>query len=341
MKVAIYNPYLDTLGGGERYTASFAKVLIDLGYQVDIEWSDENIKDDIGKRFNINLGSVRIIDSIDRGDGYDVCFWVSDGSIPRLRARNNILHFQFPFKNVDGKSLLNRMKMFRVNSVVVNSKFTKKYIDQEYGVNSKVVYPPVDIDKFKPKRKEKTILYVGRFSKLLQVKGQDILIKIYKGIAQKGFGDWRLILAGGTEIGSKEYLRNLKKQAKNYSIVFEENPSFKRLQELYGRAKIFWSAAGYGVNENRDPLKVEHFGITPVEAMSAGCIVFLYDAGGHREIVENGKDGYLWKKEAALVKGTTDVFDNYKLTQNLVKNAKRKAISFGYEIFSKEIKKLL
>lgn len=341
MKAAIYNPYLDTLGGGERYTTSFAKVLHDSGYQVDCEWKDKSIKKRLENRFGINLAGVNFVDSINRGDQYDVCFWVSDGSIPRLRARNNIIHFQFPFRDVDGKSLLNRMKMFRINSVIVNSKFTKKIIDQEYGVDSKVVYPPVDVKKFKAKRKEKIILYVGRFSELTQVKGQDQLIDTYKRLVRKGFGDWRLVLAGGSEVGSNKYLKKLKKMANKYPITFLENPSFKKLQELYGKAKMFWSAAGYRVDENKDPLKVEHFGITPVEAMSAGCVVFLYNAGGHKEIVSDGKDGYLWGKESQLLSKTINLVDNYKLTQTLVRNAKKKAKKFSYESFEKGIRKLL
>ena len=44
-KAAIYNPYLDTLGGGERYTLSFAKVLADEGWVVDVEWKDIKIKE--------------------------------------------------------------------------------------------------------------------------------------------------------------------------------------------------------------------------------------------------------------------------------------------------------
>ena len=101
-KASLYNPYLDTLGGGEKYTLSFA-----------IEWKDKNIKEKLTKRFGIKLPkNVNFVKDINRGEGYDVCFWVSDGSVPTLRAKNNYLHFQVPFTNVNGKSLLNKMKLF-------------------------------------------------------------------------------------------------------------------------------------------------------------------------------------------------------------------------------------
>jgi len=95
MRAAIYNPYLDTLGGGERYTLSFAKVLLNNGFDVNIFWKDSSILDKFEKRFGITLNGLNTIDDIKKGEGYDLCFWVSDGSIPILHSRNNILHFQY------------------------------------------------------------------------------------------------------------------------------------------------------------------------------------------------------------------------------------------------------
>ena len=64
MRAAIYNPYLDTLGGGERYTMFFAKVLVNQGYEVDIEWKNQEIKETLEDRFGINLSGVNIIENI-------------------------------------------------------------------------------------------------------------------------------------------------------------------------------------------------------------------------------------------------------------------------------------
>ncbi|MFH1656622.1 MAG: hypothetical protein ABH956_02505, partial [Candidatus Nealsonbacteria bacterium] len=108
MKAAIYNPYLDTLGGGERYSISFAKILKEKGYEVFVQWKDLSIKEKLEERFGISLKGINFIPDIKRGDGYDSCFWVSDGSIPALKARKNYLHFQVPFKDVKGKSLINK-----------------------------------------------------------------------------------------------------------------------------------------------------------------------------------------------------------------------------------------
>lgn len=126
MKAAIYNPYWDTLGGGERYTASVASVFLKNGYSVDIEWRDKNLIKQISKRFELDISKVKIVKDINRGDSYDACFWVSDGSVPTLKSRNNFLHFQVPFKNTGGKSLINKMKLFRIKKGDLQFFFYKK-----------------------------------------------------------------------------------------------------------------------------------------------------------------------------------------------------------------------
>ncbi|MEK7470725.1 MAG: glycosyltransferase family 4 protein [Patescibacteria group bacterium] len=340
MKAAIHNPYLDTLGGGERYTLSFAKVLSDNGWDVDLEWKNENIRKKLESRFGINLSKINIASDIKKGDGHDLCFWVSDGSIPTLKARKNILHFQVPFHNVGGNSLLNKMKLFRIDNIVCNSAFTKNVIDREYGVESVVLYPPVSVSDFKSKRKENMIIYVGRFSKLTQSKRQDVLIKAFKSLSKSGINNWKLILAGGVEIGVGNYIDELKKMSNGLNIEIIESPDFKTLKELYGKSRIFWSASGYGEDEIKFPEKVEHFGMTVVEAMSAGCIPVVYNAGGHKEIVRNESNGFLWDKIGDLLTKTKQVINGKGVYTSLMKEAKKDSLNFSYETFEKEVMNL-
>ena len=64
MRAAIYNPYLDTLGGGERYSMAFAKALSENGYKVDVQWQNEKIKRNFEERFGMNLSGVKIVKDI-------------------------------------------------------------------------------------------------------------------------------------------------------------------------------------------------------------------------------------------------------------------------------------
>lgn len=340
-KAAIVNPYLDTLGGGERYTLFFAKVLAEEGYSIDIEWKGKNVKDHLENRFGIDLGDMNFVPDVKRGDGYDICFWVSDGSIPILRARKNFLHFQVPFHGVSGKSLLNKMKLFRINKIICNSKFTKSFIDAEYGVNSIVIYPPVDSLSIKPKKKENIILFVGRFSELMQSKGQEVLIKTFKSFFKKRHTDWRLVLAGGVEVGAGDFVEKIQKMSEGYPIEVIKSPDFAMLKDLYGRTKFFWSAAGFEINELKEPEKVEHFGLTLVEAMAAGCVPVVYDAGGYKEIVKNEENGFLWGKTGDLIARTQELIKEKKILTGISKKARESASNFSYERFKMKVTKLL
>jgi glycosyltransferase involved in cell wall biosynthesis len=336
MRAAIVNPYLDTLGGGERYTLTFAKVLQDRGWKVDIQWDNTDILSKISTRFGIG-SKFTIVPNVDRGDGYDLCFWVSDGSIPLLKSKKNVLHFQVPFTNVNGTSLLNKMKLFRIDSIVVNSNFTKNFIDKEYGVNSIVVYPPVPVDQIRPLKKTKTIVYVGRFSQLEQSKNQDVLARVFKKMCDNGLSDWNLVLAGGVDVGGDEYCTMIEKSSDGYPIQILRNPDFTTLKRVYGYATFFWSASGYGIDDTKTPRKVEHFGISVVEAMSAGCVPIVFSAGGHKETVTHLLNGVLWNKESELSSLTNKIIRDKSLLNSLKSAAIKDANKYSLAAFSNQI----
>jgi len=337
MKAAIINPYLNSLGGGERYVMAVVTSLRNAGVDVDVQWPDAIVKNQLEKRFGINLQNVNFIEDVKKGDGYDYCFWVSDGSIPLMRARNNFIHFQIPFHGVNGNTLMNKMKLYRVKKLISNSKFTKKVIDKEFRVNSVVVYPPVDIKVIKPKRKENVILFIGRFSQLTQAKNQEMLIQAFKKLLEKDVEDWELVLAGGSEVGADSYIKTLRKSAKDLPIRIMESPAFSQIKELYGKSRIFWSASGYGVDEKKNPEKVEHFGISVVEAMSAKCVPVVYAAGGHKETVKDGVNGFLYTSIEELVGVTKTLIDDPKKLNKTAVSALSSSKKYGYDRFEKEI----
>jgi glycosyltransferase involved in cell wall biosynthesis len=266
---------------------------------------------------------------------------VSDGSVPNLLARKNFLHFQVPFHGVNGKTLLNKMKLWRIKKIIVNSNFTKGVIDKEYGVDSVVVYPPVAVEKIKPKIKKNIILFVGRFSELKQAKNQDILVKAFKKLYDSGYPEWSLVLAGGAEVGGRDYLKRVKKISEGYPIEIIDGPSFKEIVALYGTAKIFWSAVGFGIKEEKEPEKVEHFGITLVEAMAAGAVPVVFSAGGYKETVKDGQNGFLWKDMRSFLKITKKLIGDKGNLLAASRQAKEDSGRYGYERFNKEFLALL
>lgn len=352
MRVGVVDPYLDTLGGGERYTLAFAEYLSRQGHQVDIFWDDQRIKQGVKRRFNIDLGKIKFVEDIfssrinlirkwEITRRYDLFFYLSDGSIPFLFAKNNILHFQVPFKNVGGRAFLNKLKLMKFNYVVCNSKFTKKYIDQEYGVNSRVIYPPVGVDDFQPGKKENIILSVGRFTQALHAKKQHILIEVFRKMSDQGLKNWRLVLLGGTLKGDESYVNALEKSASGYPIEIRTNTKFIELRNYYSRAKVYWHASGFGEDESEYPERMEHFGITVVEAMAAGCMPVVIDKGGIPEIVDDKKNGFLWKTKSELEKLTLQLVKSPNLRQKLSSQAIKDSQKFSQKIFCQKIDELI
>lgn len=349
MKAGIFDPYLDTVGGGERYAMTLAEALLKRDWQVDVFWPDEKIKEKITQKFSLDLGGLKfnnysprvgnLCRKIKKEMSYDLLFYFSDGSIPTMFGKKNLLHFQVPFHNVQGKKLANKLKFKLIDKIVCNSFFTSKVIEKEYGVKGEVWYPPVSVEDFAPGKKENIILAVGRLEKSLTEKRQDILIETFKKMVGGNLKDWRLILAGGSLIAESknEILKSLKIKAKGFPVEIKVNVSFLELKELYAKAKIFWHAAGYGADEEKYPERVEHFGMATVEAMSAGCISVVISKGGQKEIINDGTDGFLWETMGDLMNLTLKVIADDKIMTSFSASAIKRSRDFSKEKFYEKI----
>lgn len=348
MKAGFFDPYLDTLGGGERYCLTLANYLIKNGWSVDFFWNGKNFSTQIKKRFGIDLKKINFVSEpngiwqkIRTHSQYDLLFFISDGSIPLMLGRKNLLHLQVPFQKVNGDAFSNKIKFLLIKKVICNSQFTKKFIDEEFKIKSAVVYPPVRLAGNSLVKKENLIISVARFSQLLQAKKQDVLVKVFKEMCDEGLEGWRLVFVGGSDVGAIGFLTELRKSIDGYPIEIKENIDYSELTKLYSKSKIFWSASGFGIDENEDPEKVEHFGITAVEAMAAGDIPILINKGGFKEIVEEGKNGFFWETESELKRKTLLIINLGAKFSKISQEAAKRSKIFSEEKFYEEIKKLV
>src|SRR3989304_8249004 len=348
MKFGFYSPYLDTFGGGERYMLTLASHL-SREHVVDIFWDDPQIKAPLSKFLKIDLSQTRFVNNIFKKSlfkknfaslAYNLIFVLSDGSIPTTFASRNILHFQVPF--IQNKiDLGTKLKLRRYNWVVSNSNFTKSFIDKSFGVNSKIIYPPVDIEAIKVGEKENIILSVGRFNpRQLHPKKQEVLIEVFKEIYKK-MPNWKLILVGQSKKEDYRYIRLLRKTARGFAIKIIENMPVEKLRELYSRASIYWHATGFGEDEEKYPQKMEHFGISTVEASAAGAVPVVINKGGQKEIVQEGKNGKLWTTKTQLYEITINLINDSAQFTNLSQGAIKNSRRFSQEIFFREYEKII
>ena len=344
MKIGLYSPYLDSFGGGERYTLTLASHWSKT-YDVFVFWDNFYILDEAQRRLDVDLSRVKVTQNIFRERNvfkkllltrqYDLIFVLSDGSIPSTLAKHNILHYQVPFPSVEYSAI----KLSRYQAVVCNSEFTKRFLDERVSRNATVIYPPVHSIGESDKKKEQLILSVGRFTGFHTAKKQHVLIETFaQGMKDKKLNGWKLILAGGLLSTDKDYLEKLKEMAKELPIIIKPNISYDQLVDYYRRASIYWHAAGYG---ETDPRWMEHFGITTVEAMSAGAVPVVYAGGGQTEIVEDGKNGFFWDDPKELVKKTGAFVHDMKRREEFQKAAVKRAQDFNEDKFCAAFDRLL
>lgn len=353
MRIGIFDPYLDSLSGGEKYMLSIASCLSSQ-HEVLIFWDKDKeieIKQTASKKLGIDLSSIKFYKNIFgkneswisrflESRKFDAIAYLSDGSIPFVGTKLYI-HFQFPIEWVDGKSLKNRIKLFFVKKIFCNSYFTKSFIDKKLNIKSDILYPPVNLNIVNNIKKENVILHVGRFdvdAHESNYKKQDIMIDIFKKMIDGGLKNWKFKLIVGVKDKDKEKLNKLKEMSKGYPIELIENISNQELWEYYSKARIYWHATGYGENLQKFPEKAEHFGISTVEAMGSGAVPVVINSGGQMEIVIDGKSGYLWNTLEDFILKTNNLIEDEKLLKKMSINAIKRSEIFSGDRFCNELK---
>lgn len=196
----------------------------------------------------------------------------------------------------------------RYDLLVANSGYTARWVERYYGLTPVVNYPPIDTPRFRPGVKENVILSVGRFAPDPWSKKFPVLVDTFRRLVEAGAADgWRLVLAGATN-GTPPYDRviaDLRERAAGLPVEFAVNAPLADLLAWNARASVYWHAMGYGEDPEKNPDRFEHFGMTTVEAMAAGCVPMAINAGGQPEIITAGVHGYLWDTPADLAAAFT------------------------------------
>lgn len=355
MKIALFDPYLDTMSGGEKYMLTIAQCL-SKEHEVTILWPDAQ-KDEIimkaKKRFAIDLSSfpfdalfdpqIGTVERYKKSKAYDRIIFLSDGSIPIVGCPL-IIHLQSPMEWVKGRTLFNRLKLSRVKNVIVNSEYTKSYIDRTFGVKSVVIYPPVYLQRsYDESKKTKSILNVGRFGinhAGSSFKKQDILAKAFS-VLSLSRSDWRLIFVMTVLDADISAFEEFKNTYKHLAIDFILNPSNEVLWDTYSSASIYWHASGFGEDLEKHPDRAEHFGISTVEAMGMGAVPVVVNSGGQKEIVKEGVTGLLWNTEDELITKTLKIIDDPTLRGELASNAVVRSKDFTVDRFDQDLKRII
>ena len=285
-----------------------------------------------------------------RSKGFDMFFYCSRGHYI-FKAKKNIAIIHFPMEKLETikgnssflKKCLMKSKDKKYSSsydlFLPNSNFTKSYLQKLWPEipesKVKLLYPPVlPIPQLNLQKKNQIFVC----SRLERDKNLESLMQAYKS-SDFLVNNYSLIIAGSSDEGSP-YLPELIEHTKGYNISVLDNKPFSEITKLYNESKFFWHCKGYGVDENKEPYKCEHFGITTVEAMSVGCIPIVINKAGQKEIVQN-ECGEKWLTLEELTEKTERLAKDEKLQAVYAENAKKRAEEYFLDAFTENLRNIL
>ncbi len=207
--------------------------------------------------------------------------------------------------------VLDRLSADRVDFFIANSYFTKRRIKKYYGRDSKVIYPPVEVDKFKIGKRGDYFLIVSRLSPYKRV---DIAVEAFNKL------ELPLVIIGkGRE---KRRLEKLAGPTIKFKGFLKDEKTRKYLENC--RAFVFPGE--------------DDFGITMVEAMAAGKPVIAFRGGGALEIVKEGVSGEFFDEpmEEFLAEAIGRFIRNEKKFNPEI--IRKEAEKFSYRKFISEFK---
>ena len=178
----------------------------------------------------------------------------------------------------------------RVDVFVANSRFVAQRIQKTYRRPAHVIYPPVDVEKFKfqPNKED----YYVTASRMVPYKKIDVIVEAFKHLPQR-----KLIVIGDGP--DSEKIRAIATP----NVEFAGFLSELELNETIGKARAFVFAAE------------EDFGIAPVEAQACGTPVIAFGRGGARESVLEGETGLFFPEQTALsIAQAIDQFEEQRAT---------------------------
>ncbi len=200
----------------------------------------------------------------------------------------------------------------RPDYIITNSNYSKENIKRVYKRDAQVIFPPVEIDRFK-----------------------------IKGTPPQRHG----LIVAGRQTPYKRFDLAIEacNELKIPLIVIGDGPDHKRLEKLGGRRTTFLS----NVNDHDLALhfqssiafimpNADDFGIVAVEAMAAGTPVIAYSKGGSQDYMLPGKTGVLFDRQTSksLARAIETVL-NKSFNSDLIA---QQATKFSDEEFRKNIK---
>jgi glycosyltransferase involved in cell wall biosynthesis len=199
---------------------------------------------------------------------------------------------------------LMRKALFRSNIILANSKFTKNVLKKVYPqLDSHVLYPPVDIERFssayRSNSRKRQVLVISRFSAEKQIEKAISIAQLIQDVKFK--------VIGLLTPANRPYFNLLQKKIKNYGledrVSLIPNATNEEMINAMSESMLYLHTM-YG----------EHFGISIVEAMTAGLVPIVPSYGGCSEIIPSGNQYSTVEEAAKYISKNIDEYNEEKRT---------------------------
>jgi glycosyltransferase involved in cell wall biosynthesis len=242
------------------------------------------------------------------------------------------------------ESLIDDSWVSSYTTFIANSRYTERWIDKIWNRDSVIIHPPVH-SHVSESEKSHLIACVGRFFDPIHghSKKQLELLTAFADMARSHLGvdDWRLTLIGGADARSRDYVMRIRRAAVELPVEVHVNVDKEVVDRTLAGASIYWHATGYDEDELAHPDRLEHFGISVVEAMAAGAVPLVFGAGGPAEIVRHGVDGFHWHTLEQLAQLTRRLMGDSELRSSMSSAARERARDFAPEVFDRSVRDLV
>jgi alpha-1,2-mannosyltransferase len=218
-------------------------------------------------------------------------------------------------------TLFYRGRVSRVDCLISTSNFTRGFVREKWKRESTTLYPPCPIDLYKnlESPKEDLVVTIGR---VVPEKRMDLFLEMARRVPNVRFA-----VIGSVAPNQEPYFRHLREIApKNASFVLSP---LRKVRDVLARSKAYVHCA-----------RNEHFGITIVEAMAAGCVPIVHDSGGPREIVTDDV-GFKWTMVEDAARLISEVVAHDVLRMKMSRAAVSRAEQFGPEAFQAGLREIL
>ena len=205
--------------------------------------------------------------------------------------------------------------MEKADKIIAVSQFTKRTIIEKYGINpDKITVIYNAVYPISEGKKQKVVLFLGR---LTIQKGADVFLRAAKKVTEFE-PDVRFVVAGTGDL-LPELITQAVKLGISNRVIFTDHLTDEEMKHIYGIASVYVM-----------PSVSEPFGITALEAISAGTPTIVSKTSGVSETFQNCLKVDFWDSDEIANK-IISLLRYESLSTSLTENGRKEIELFTWD----------